>query len=91
MTFTLDMAHKGHNLARSEGAWGREVAPGPGVSCGYRGNGDESARLGVKPLNFRGENTDAPLDDVVVLGERYPQALVTVTPRLGHAGKEMMA
>ena len=47
MTFALDMAHKGHNLARSGGARGRDIAPGPGFSCGYRGDGDESAHLGV--------------------------------------------
>ncbi len=27
MTFALDMAHKGHNLARSGGARGRDIAP----------------------------------------------------------------
>jgi len=46
--------------------------------------------FGERPLDFRGENTDALLYDVVVLGERDPQTLIAVTPRRRHAGKEMM-
>ncbi len=47
--------------------------------------------FGENFLNLRGENSDAPLYDVIVLSERDPQTLIAMTPRLRHAGKEMMA
>jgi hypothetical protein len=85
------MARKGQKFARC-GTPGGDISPlisSPRVHV--RGAGDESAHLGIQPLDLRGQQTDTSRDDVIVLRVRNSQTLVPVTPSLFHARKEMMA